>query len=824
MSFSRTGVAAGSTALAAQLYQVLAALEGDANLGVPILLTALNSASSYALDVRNLGAGGAFRVRDTAGNILINATNAGTAVTAQTFTTSVSSVTAFATPAAYVVTTAAFFASTVSGATLMGFGTTADVTLKQKSGADALWIPTGTVNVATAGALAITGALSGVTTLAMAGALSGVTTLAASGLGTFNAGISIPTGFNVTGAGTAQVTGFATVSATTLTGTLSTAAQASVTSVGTLTSLAVTGGITSASGTTAVQALTATTGMFTGDVTLSTAGASIEIGSVSVSGTPHLDFHSSGNNFDYDARIYANGGVGVLGNGALNYTAASGHNFIGSIVAGDISGTALVTTTSVSSVTALATPAAYVATTGTFFASTVSGATLMGFGTTGDVTLKNRAGTNVVVVTSNTLNVTMAGALAMTGALSGVTTLAASGLITSTATTGAIASATATATPSAYSATQLIAFASTVSGATLMGYGTTGDVTLKNRAGTTVLGIDSNTTGVTMAGALAIGGALTATTGTFSGELFTTNGAITAATTGTIARFGLTNSGTSAGTSRNYAFTTNQSASGVFQIWQSTAEGGDPVAAGISLLLLSSTGLTVGGELVSGSTGTTLRMQTAVDFILANVANTAANFRVTDTGVATIRGGLNVSAGTTTVQALTATSGTFSGNLVSNAGSVQSVGNTSPRFQLNDGTYTGQFDYAGGLLRLVQNGSADLTIHPTTHMVTLAGALAIGGALSGVTTLATSGLYTANAGITVTAGTTAVQALTTVGQTTLGAPATLKGYTVAGLPAGVEGDVAYCTDLLTPSFLVQAVGGGAVRGPVFKNATVWVSF
>ena len=36
--------------------------------------------------------------------------------------------------------------------------------------------------------------------------------------------------------------------------------------------------------------------------------------------------------------------------------------------------------------------------------------------------------------------------------------------------------------------------------------------------------------------------------------------------------------------------------------------------------------------------------------------------------------------------------------------------------------------------------------------------------------------------------------------------------------------MAYCTDLLTPSFLVQAVGGGAVRGPVFKNATVWVSF
>jgi len=37
------------------------------------------------------------------------------------------------------------------------------------------------------------------------------TTLSASGLITANAGISVPTGFNVTGAGTAQVTGFATI-------------------------------------------------------------------------------------------------------------------------------------------------------------------------------------------------------------------------------------------------------------------------------------------------------------------------------------------------------------------------------------------------------------------------------------------------------------------------------------------------------------------------------------------------------------------------------------------------------------------------------------
>ena len=56
-------------------------------------------------------------------------------------------------------------------------------------------------------------------------------------LQTFSEGISIPTGKSVTGAGTATVTGFATVSATTLTGTLSTATQNSVTTMTGLTTI-----------------------------------------------------------------------------------------------------------------------------------------------------------------------------------------------------------------------------------------------------------------------------------------------------------------------------------------------------------------------------------------------------------------------------------------------------------------------------------------------------------------------------------------------------------------------------------------------------------
>lgn len=67
--------------------------------------------------------------------------------------------------------------------------------------------------------------------------------------------------------------------------------------------------------------------------------------------------------------------------------------------------------TKILSTTALATPSALSATQFTAFASTVSGATLMGFGTTGDVTLKNQAGTDVLTVGPNTTAVTLAGAL-----------------------------------------------------------------------------------------------------------------------------------------------------------------------------------------------------------------------------------------------------------------------------------------------------------------------------------------------------------------------------------------------------------------------------
>jgi uncharacterized membrane protein len=66
---------------------------------------------------------------------------------------------------------------------------------------------------------------------------------------------------------------------------------------------------------------------------------------------------------------------------------------------------------------AIATPTAFAQTQASYFASTVSGATLMGFGTTGDVTLKNRSGTDVLVVTANSAAVAITGVLSVTSTL-----------------------------------------------------------------------------------------------------------------------------------------------------------------------------------------------------------------------------------------------------------------------------------------------------------------------------------------------------------------------------------------------------------------------
>lgn len=64
--------------------------------------------------------------------------------------------------------------------------------------------------------------------------------------------------------------------------------------------------------------------------------------------------------------------------------------------------------------------------------------------------------------------------------------------------------------------------------------------------------------------------------------------------------------------------------------------------------------------------------------------------------------------------------------------------------------------------------------------------------------------------------------LKVAGNIIAGASVRKKGYTVATLPAGTQGDTAFVTDALTPTFGVALVGGGAVVAKAFYNGTAWV--
>ncbi len=138
--------------------------------------------------------------------------------------------------------------------------------------------------------------------------------------------------------------------------------------------------------------------------------------------------------------------VGALNAGSI--TSGFGSIDVGAdaISGGAISGTSLTSTTLLSSVTALATPSALAATAFNAFASTVSGAAIMGYGTTNDVALMNRAGTVCLGVGPNTTVVNIPGSLSVVGAVGGAaasfTTGAFSGNLTVGASTFVVTAAT----------------------------------------------------------------------------------------------------------------------------------------------------------------------------------------------------------------------------------------------------------------------------------------------------------------------------------------------------------------------------------------------
>lgn len=58
---------------------------------------------------------------------------------------------------------------------------------------------------------------------------------------------------------------------------------------------------------------------------ISAANGGVELGSVAALNTPFVDFHSSGNNVDYDVRLLASGGSPAVGAGTITIEAAEVH-------------------------------------------------------------------------------------------------------------------------------------------------------------------------------------------------------------------------------------------------------------------------------------------------------------------------------------------------------------------------------------------------------------------------------------------------------------------------------------------------------------------
>ena len=57
-------------------------------------------------------------------------------------------------------------------------------------------------------------------------------------------------------------------------------------------------------------------------LTMTASGAGIELGSITAANTPIIDLHSSGNNNDYDARIFGAGGAATVGQGGVGIIGA----------------------------------------------------------------------------------------------------------------------------------------------------------------------------------------------------------------------------------------------------------------------------------------------------------------------------------------------------------------------------------------------------------------------------------------------------------------------------------------------------------------------
>jgi microcystin-dependent protein len=260
---------------------------------------------------------------------------------------------------------------------------------------------------------------------------------------------------------------------------------------------------------------------FTMSLTGSSAG--IELGASGVANNPFIDFHSSANFGDFDARIQAIGGNATAGQGQLNVTCnnvqfslnigVSGQGNFGSIATGSLASTGVVSGSSVTASGAVS--GATVSASGN-----VSGATVSATGAVSGASVTasgNVSGANVSASGNVSGNTVSAATVTATGNVSGAN-LSASGTVSATGNvSGANVSASGTVSGNTVSATGNVTGANvsasgTVSGANVSASGTvsantvsaTGNVSGQNV--TAAGNVSGNTvTGNTVVGALPAG-------------------------------------------------------------------------------------------------------------------------------------------------------------------------------------------------------------------------------------------------------------------------------------------------------------------------------
>lgn len=378
---------------------------------------------------------------------------------------------------------------------------------------------------------------------------------------------------------------------------------------------------------------------------------------------------------------------------------------------GPIHATRLTFTEDLYSVTTYATP---VLASGTFegYYNAQSGATIQGYGSVYDVSLKNRAGTVVLGVGPNTTTVTIPGNLAIAGTITftnatdstspttgavvvtgGVgigkalfvgTTVNAGTALTYTTT---LTSATSAATPSAFVATKLALFANSTNGASLMGFGGTNDVVLLNQQGAVVLRIPANQTTVITASSISAGGSITAATAITStlGNIKATNGAVIAA--GANGQFAILRRDTDASAWALY------STSGSLQFFDNVA-GVDKftMATGGAVSFVSATalGFAVGPN---GSSNPAWQIDTSVGSLAAGLKLTGA-----------------VAAGTVALAVISSGSNANLSIDAKNSGTITFGGTSTGAFTFTrSSTFTNGIANAGTIAAGTWNGTAILT-------------------------------------------------------------------------------------------------------------------